>query len=55
MFTASTLISALQLVSFAKVARLMNPDIPPGKIKIVYDKSYRLKFETISINENVGK
>ena len=31
MFSASTLISALQLVSYAKVARLMNPDIPPGK------------------------
>ena len=30
MFSASTLISALQLVSYAKVARLMNPDIPPG-------------------------
>ena len=34
MFSASTLISALQLVSFAKVARLMNPDIPPGKISL---------------------
>ena len=41
MFSASTLISALQLVSYAKVARLMNPDIPPGNQSFTFRVNLR--------------